>query len=209
MNIKITKAKSRKDFQTVAELHALGITEGFLSSLGTSFLTSLYQGIAKAEGSGVLIAHKDGEVLGFAAFTKDVKNCYRQVLKKNWPSLFLGLLPSIFKLTIYKKIVETMLYPFQHRNRSEDCSQQSENTFRPELLSIAVASNTRGMGIGKLLVNALEKEMIQMDLAGYFVVTHGTDERSNKFYQDRGFNLVREFISHGKPMNEYFKELSV
>jgi hypothetical protein len=47
-----------------------------------------------------------------------------------------------------------------------------------------------------------------MNLPGYYVVTHATDERSNGFYRGRGFVGIRQYQSHGKPMSEYYKELS-
>jgi N-acetylglutamate synthase-like GNAT family acetyltransferase len=76
---------------------------------------------------------------------------------------------------------------------------------RAELLSVAVSDKARGKGIGKKLVQALDEQFLKMGVREYSVVTHGIDERSNQFYIRCGFEFVRSFENHGKPMKEYRK----
>lgn len=200
-DIQIVKAKS-EHFPDVAKLHASGIAEGFLSTLGTRFLSVLYRGIARADGSGVLVAVENGQVLGFISYTRDVKICYNQVLKTQWFNLTLAMLPNAFNPTIYKKVYETLLYPLQrHENSPESVVSGAE------LLSMSVDENTRGKGIGKLLVAAVDEEMSRMNADGYYVVTHSIDQRSNGFYANCGFVKVSEFMNHGKPMKKYWKKV--
>jgi GNAT superfamily N-acetyltransferase len=194
-------------FQQVARLHAEGIKEGFLSTLGIRFLAVLYKGIANAAGSGVLVAVEGDRCLGFIAYARDVKACYKQVLKLTWPSLMMAMLPNAVNPSIYKKAFETLLYPFLRRDAVKEGIDEKTGGLRPELLSMAVAEDARDKGIGKLLVQAVDEEMRRMDVAGYYVVTHGVDERANGFYQRCGFAKTHEFVSHGKPMNEYYKTL--
>ena len=223
MNIKIIESNSKDHFREIARLHSDGITEGFLSTLGIPFLTRLYMGISKEKNSGVLVAVEEGgedggsvsqldsakeNILGFISYSKDVKSCYKHVMFSNCFSLGVAMIPNIFKPTIYKKIFETLIYPFAHKDIPEEIVEDKANPLRSELLSMAVSENARGKGIGKLLVKAVDEAMLRMDVNGYYVVTHGIDERSNGFYQRCGFEKVREFENHGKPMNEYFKSVS-
>ena len=189
-------------FQSVAGLHASGITEGFLSTMGIHFLTVLYRGIARAEGSGVLVALEQDRVLGFIAYARDIKTCYRQVLMSGWPALTFAMVPNAFNPSIYRKVIETLLYPFKQHDSSPESAVPGA-----ELLSMAVDENARGKGIGRLLIAALDKEMSSMNIDGYNVVTHGIDGRSNAFYLSCGFIKVSEFIHHGKPMRKYWRKV--
>lgn len=207
MAVIVVKAESAAHFHAAALLHRDGIAEGFLSTLGAPFLTALYRGIARTEGGGVLVAVEGSVVLGFISYARDVKACYKRVLKANCFPLALAMAPNAFKPAIYKKVVETLLYPFLHRDVPESAGAVRGGGLRPELLSMAVAVAARGKGVGKLLVKALDEEMFRMAIEGYYVVTHGVDERSNGFYQSCGFAKIHEFKNHGKPMNEYHKNL--
>ncbi len=212
MAVEVVPAGTSRHFRDSARLHADGITEGFLSTLGEPFLAVLYEGIATAEDSGVLVAEEDGFVLGFISYTSDVKGCYRQVLRSKWPRLVLNLLPSLLRPVVYRKIFETLIYPLTHRGKDDSGnggpgSTSAAGHLRSELLSMAVAPQARGKGVGKLLVKAVDEALTQIGLTGYFVVTHAVDERSNGFYRRCGFELYGEYVSHGKPMNEYFKSI--
>jgi ribosomal protein S18 acetylase RimI-like enzyme len=206
MSVNIVKATSSKQFQTAARLHAEGIQEGFLSGLGVGFLAKLYQGIAEAQDCGVLAALEEDEVLGFISYARDVKRCYRDVLKKHWPGLAKALGPNFLRLGFYRKVAETLAYPLLHRGSGSADSQPNSLPVRTELLSMAVGPQARGKGVGKCLVQEVDAAFQAMGLPGYFVVTHGVDERSNGFYLSCGFSQTRTFTSHGKPMNEYYKE---
>ena len=208
MSVEIIRAESTAHFRSAADLHVRGITEGFLSTLGTPFLAALYGGIATADESGVFVAEENGEVLGFISCARDVKTCYKRVLKSNWPSLAMTMIPNAFKPAIYKKIIETLSYPLLHRDVALEAPAAETAGLRPELLSMAVSELARGRGVGKMLVKAVDEDMSSMRLPGYYVVTHGSDERSNGFYLGRGFVKIRAYQSHGKPMNEYLKKLS-
>ena len=108
MSIELQLAESPESFQAVAELHAQGITQGFLSTLGYPFLRTLYKGIAQSEDCGVILAKNDGAILGFISYARDVKTCYVQVIKRHWPSLIWTMLPNIFRPNVYKKVFETL-----------------------------------------------------------------------------------------------------
>lgn len=196
-----------EDFRAVARLHADGISEGFLSTLGERFLATLYRGIAEGEQSGVIVARNNAEVLGFISWARDVKACYKSVLRTRGAGLLWTLLPNAVKPALYRKVFETLRYPARHgHDLPADAAPTGD--LRPELLSMAVSAAARGQGVGKLLVGAVDDQMEQLGLPGYYVVTHAVDERSNGFYIGRGFRPVRSFTSHGKPMNEYYKTLA-
>ena len=204
LEIIITKPRDR-DFAAIAKLHQDSIEEGFLSTLGVSFLSVLYKGISEAPQSGVIVAIEGGCVLGFISYTSDISKCYRWVISHRFLSLTLRLVPNIFNLAVYKKCFETLLYPFKHK--AESSNDGKAQKARAELLSVAVSDLARGKGIGKMLVTAIDEKFRELGVSEYSVVTHGIDERSNQFYVKCGFQLVRSFQNHGKPMNEYWRRI--
>ena len=207
MAIEILRATSRDHFEAAAKLHAEGISEGFLSSLGPAFLAALYRGICQGQNSGVFVAREEDKILGFVSFAEDVKACYRTTLRKQWPRLSLAMLPNLFKPGVYRKIFETLRYPAAHESDTLQGPDSSPAPKRSELLSMAVSPLARGKGTGKLLVKALDDEMLRLGVRKYVLITHAVDPRSNGFYVSCGFKLSREFTNHRKPMNEYQKEL--
>jgi N-acetylglutamate synthase-like GNAT family acetyltransferase len=206
MNIDIEIIKANKShYKEIAELHIASITEGFLSTFGVFFLFRLYEGISNAPNSGICIAFDkaNNKVLGFVAYTRDTKTCYKHVLVKKNISLILALIPFLFRLSIYKRIFETLAYPKQEKAIAK-CKMEAVH---PELLSIAVDEGCRGEGIGELLVKKLDDIFLLMGVKKYYVVTHAIAKHSNAFYKSCGFTLNNEFTNHDKPMNEYTKIL--
>lgn len=199
----------RNDFQEVARLHSEGIREGFLTSLGEAFLAVLYEGVADTNEGGVLVASDGGRILGYIAFTANVRTCYRSVLSSRWKALARTMARNLFRPSVYRKTLETLLYPYRAKStpgRDTEDTRLDEGP-RPELLSMAVDRGARGRSIGRKLVAALDKAFSERGTPGYYVVTHGLDTRSNGFYRSCGFEKVREFYNHGKPMIEYYKQL--
>jgi ribosomal protein S18 acetylase RimI-like enzyme len=208
MGIEISHASVREHFRVAACLHAKSITEGFLSTLGTRFLTALYEGIGEARDSGVLVAIEKNQVVGFVSYTANVKQCYKDTIRNQWLRLGLAVGPNLLKPQIYLKIIETLRYPSLQQGGFKPNKGESTLDKRPELLSMAVSSEARGKGIGSLLVDALDQEMARLGVKRYMLVTHALDARSNNFYKSCGFERTKEFMNHGKPMNEYQKMMT-
>lgn len=192
---------TKEDFLDIARLHKESIPGGFLSSLGMTFLSRLYQGIARNPGSCVIVERgPDGKVAGFVCGALSVKKCYQQVLLRGFLSLGLPIALKLLRPAVIKRVWETLRYP----------GKKPENTASAdaELLSIAVSDLARGQGVGKKLVCELEKWFVDKGYRdAYKVVTFAEDARSNGFYKKTGFRFNREFTHHGNRMNEYMKRV--
>ena len=142
----------------VAKLHRLALPNGFLSTLGDGFLGALYLGIGKAPKSVVWVAvNNKNEVLGFVSGTCDVKVCYKSVLSTSFFQLGWNVAPSLIHLSVWKRLWETLTYPFKTEKTAVDNSEH----IHAELLSIAVSEKARGLGLGRALVNKLEASFLE------------------------------------------------
>jgi len=195
----VIRPARRGDFRAVGRLHVDALPLGFLSTLGTGFLTALYQGIACEPGSGVWVAEHAGRVVGFLAGTRDIRTCYRRVLRRRAPALAFAMLPHLVRPSIWRRAFETLRYP----------RESAEAAPRPaaELLAIAVDAAVRGRGIGRRLIEQLDEACRGWGVAEYCVPTHAVDPDSNAFYRAVGLRLARAFVHHGRPMHEYRRQV--
>ncbi len=77
------------------------------------------------------------------------------------------------------------------------------------LMSVAVAPDAQGGGIGKLLINAFLAEAKNRGVQQVNLTTDKVNNESvNAFYQKLGFNKIASFTTpEGREMNEYLIEI--
>lgn len=187
----------------IARLHTQGIRTGFLSLLGTGFLSNLYSAIAKDEHSVVFVSGEDN-IEGFVAGTISTGRMYRNVLKRHWFSLAIAVAPRLRNSGFIKQAFETFLYGLKLGGK---CSEDKTSLVEPELLSIAVDTSARGRNIGRGLVTRLEYWFFERGITSYKVVTYQKDPVSNAFYKRCGFQCFRSFSHHDNTLNEYIKTI--
>jgi GNAT superfamily N-acetyltransferase len=183
----------------VARLHAGTITEGFLVRLGHRFLRELYRGIATDEGSHVWIAQAEGDVVGFCAYSQDVRALYRRLLRARGVRLAFASLPYSLNPGVLKEVLETWRYP----------AKQSKHQLPPaEILSIGMDAGARGTGAGKRLLNEALSQARREGQAQIKVLAGAKLRGANRFYQACGFDLVDGITQHGEILNVYVKHLA-
>ncbi|MCK5226476.1 MAG: GNAT family N-acetyltransferase [Planctomycetes bacterium] len=179
---------------SVAALHIDGINTGFISSLGIDFVTALYEAIAEDKNSFGFVAIENEKVLGFIAFTTNLKSLYKTVIvKKGFKFIFL-LAGKIFSPKIVRKIIETLFYP----NRIKKMNLPSA-----ELLSIVVAKEGQGKGIAKQLVNTGFEECSKRNIDRVKVLVGADNEPANNLYLKCGFSPAGQIENHGVKSNIY------
>ena len=178
----------------IAQLHIEGISTGFISSLGISFVAALYEAIAQSKSSFGFVAEEENSILGFVAFTSNLNKLYKSVvLKKGW--LFALLLAGrMFSLQQIKKVFETLFYP--SRVKKMDLPSA-------ELLSIVVAPESQGKGLGGQLLQKGLAECAKRGIEKVKVLVGADNKPANKLYLKCGFELVGQIDSHGVVSNIY------
>jgi len=180
--------------EQVAALHIEGIKTGFISSLGISFVTALYEAIAKNKSSFGFVAEENDKVLGFVAFTTNINKLYKSViLKKGWRFALLSA-GKMFSLKRTKKVFETLFYPSRIKKM---------NLPSAELLSIVVADESQGKGLGLQLLQKGLAGCAKRGIDKVKVLVGADNKPANKFYLKCGFELVGQIDSHGVVSNIY------
>jgi ribosomal protein S18 acetylase RimI-like enzyme len=186
------------DGRAVAELHSSGITEGFLSSLGTPFLARLYQAMARSPDAVLLLARVDGEVAGFVAGSARPGRFYRWFLQNDAPSAALALLPRALHPRVLFRMTETLRQV--RRNPDDDAVA--------ELFAIAVSGSTRRGGVGAALVSRLEQELVEDGAEALTVVVGASNAGARAFYERMGFSDPDPLQVHrGEPSVRYRKAI--
>ncbi len=187
-----------KHAEQIAMLHIQGINTGFISSLGIDFVTALYEAIAKNKSSFGFVAEENDKVLGFVAFTTNINKLYKSViLKKGWRFALL-LAGKMFSLKRIKKVFETLFYPSRIKKM---------NLPLAELLSIVVADESQGKGLGLQLLQKGLAGCAKRGIDKVKVLVGADNKPANELYQKCGFELVGQIDNHGVISNVYVAKI--
>lgn len=183
----ISIQKAKDEWSEIALLHKEYIPEGFLSSLGISFLEKLYRTILSSKESFCYVAKSKDEVIGFVCATRSVRNLYLAFVLKYW---WLGFtLISKFSW----KFLETLLYPAKGKVDSDI-----------EILSVVVSKEFQGKEVAKLLYQELFNELARGNTEKVSITVGEGLEASNKFQKKMGGEMVGKVQVHkNKPSYIY------
>lgn len=186
------------DAAAVAELHRKAISTSFLASLGRGFATHLYKGLLSSPSAfGFACKGTDGQLLGYVACAESTSAVYRQALIRHGAVMAFWLLPCLWRFSVLARLWETLVYPAALPGDLPDA----------EVLSIAVAPEAHGRGIGTSLMAAAFAEFRQRGISHVKVAVGAENSLAIAFYQRCGFHLAMTRTHHGKPMNIYTIQL--
>lgn len=180
----------------VAMLHEKYLDQGFLSSLGNSFLKLLYRSMVDADTSICLVAVTAGgrEIAGFISGSADVRGFYKHFLSQAFFPASAALLPHLLRPRTIGRIIETLLYPVKTARGLPEA----------ELLSIAVKDDCRKRGIGEGLFNALVREFHGMGVTQFKVIVGSELGAANAFYRKMGCSMHSETEVHRGKKSEVY-----
>jgi glycosyltransferase involved in cell wall biosynthesis/ribosomal protein S18 acetylase RimI-like enzyme len=189
------------DAAAMARLHAAGMPEAFLPTLGTGFLTRLYRALATDPQAVALVAEDVDGVVGFAAGVVSVGGFYRRFARRHGVAAAIAAAPRLARPSMARRLLETVRYPAQ-------AGGSGAGTPLPdaELLSIAVAPGRRSGGTGRLLAEGLLRGLAERGAEEIKVVVAAANGGANRFYAKVGFRQAGELAVHqGTPSNVWIK----
>jgi ribosomal protein S18 acetylase RimI-like enzyme len=170
------------DAAAAATLHAGQIREGFLASLGPSFLGRLYRRVPRVPGSFLLVLEVEGRIVGFLAGSVDVGALYREFLIRDGAFVVIGCAWRLVRSP--RHVFETLRHG------------TSEDRGEPELLAVAVDPEARGLGGGRVLVEGFLTEIARKGRSTAHVVVASGNDRAIALYRRTGFAVVGRFELH-------------
>jgi glycosyltransferase involved in cell wall biosynthesis/ribosomal protein S18 acetylase RimI-like enzyme len=189
------------DAAAMARLHAAGMPEAFLPTLGAGFLTRLYRALATDPQAVALVAEDLDGVVGFAAGVVSVGGFYRRFARRHGVAAALAAAPRLARPSVARRLLETVRYPAQAGGPGAGAPLPDA-----ELLSIAVAPGRRSGGTGRLLAEGLLRGLAERGAEEIKVVVAAANGGANRFYAKVGFRQAGELSVHqGTPSNVWIK----
>jgi glycosyltransferase involved in cell wall biosynthesis/ribosomal protein S18 acetylase RimI-like enzyme len=183
------RAATAADVPAMALLHDRCITEGFLATLGASFLRRLYRRIVRSPEAFALVAAEGDEVRGFVAVAHDTRRLYREFLLHD--AVPAGAAAATAAVRAPARVLETLRYGTVARDGDLP---------HAEILAVAVDANARERGIGRRLVSSSLDELRRRGIDAARVVTVVGNEAALRMYVAAGFELhSRTEVHRGVP----------
>ena len=153
----------------------------------------------------IAVQTQNNYIVGFVSGVTNTKKFYISFLLQKGLIAMPFLLNKIFNLQFIKKFIESLTVPFKKKT-IDNIASDSDSL--PELISIAVLSETKGQGVGGLLVSKLEEHFADIGIKKYSVVVGEKLEMANNFYQKLGFLKNHQITVHGQDRsNVYVKKV--
>lgn len=173
----------KSDALKMAQIHKAEIRGGFLSSLSPGFLKRFYLALIESKSSFCIVAKENNEVVGFVAGTANLNTFYKYFLSHYFFQSFFILLPKVF--SSFKKIIESFLYP-----------KKEQSLPKAELLTIAIAKEFQGKGVGSLMLPVFISEMKKRNVRIFKVIVGEKLLPAIKFYEKNGFIFLKNIAIH-------------
>ncbi len=194
-------AKTRScEISEIVSIHVEAFPDFFLTKLGKDVLYQFYYYLVNDYNTISYCVKKNGMIIGFVLASFHANGLYKRIFFRGFlnffPPIFLSFLknPSLFK---------RMLISFISTGKHKTPQSQAAS-----ILSICVRPDNAGKGIGKMLIDKLENELILHNVDSYYLTTDAdNNELTNNFYLKNNFQLYSTFWQGKRSMNLYIKEI--
>ncbi|HWC42385.1 MAG TPA: GNAT family N-acetyltransferase [Actinomycetota bacterium] len=203
-DVLVIRSATTADAAAMARLHADGMPDAFLPTLGPRFLARLYRALATDPDAVAVVAEGVEGVVGFAAGVTSVGGFYRRFARAHGPGAALAAAPRLVRPSVARRLLETVRYPAQE----PDGNGANGNRRLPdaELLSIAVAPGFRTGGTGRALADGVLSGLAGRGVGDIKVVVGAANQGANRFYAKVGFREAGQLTVHqGTPSNVWIR----
>jgi ribosomal protein S18 acetylase RimI-like enzyme len=194
------------DLPTIAHIHAAAFQGFVLTQLGPGFLHQYYRAVLEYAEGVLMVAEREGAVVGFAAgfghpaeFSRGLK---RRILRLA-PHIVVGVLthPRVFSI-----VWQNSLGVLRGRNQAASVADLAEAADDAELSSLGVHPSAQRCGAGRALVGAFVEAARRLGARGVRLSTDSEDnDRVNRFYASLGFTLTASYLATGNRRRNHYR----
>lgn len=196
ISILVNPILDKKDLDDIVKIHINTFEGFFLTFLGKGFLKQMYSGYIKHDNSGLIVAKSNNEIVGVLAYSEDLSDFYKYLIKTRLIQFLWYSLHSVIKNpSVMIRLLRAFLKPGETKRKEKYV----------ELSSIGVIPKMKGQHIGSKMIDKL-KDIFDSNKFSYINLETDAinNEYANKFYIKNGFKLERSFeTTEGRKMNEY------
>ena len=177
----------RERYLQVARLHVRCLDQGFLATLGEGFLSLMYESMDCADGVTLITEEREGQVVGFITGGTGMGPIYKRMLRSP-VRLGLALAPALLRPAKVRRILEIMRY-------SGDATLP-DGVPDAELLSLAVAPESRGTGVADTLYRKLVEDFQTRGVDAFRIIVGDALAPAHRFYRRMGATVAGEVQVH-------------
>lgn len=192
MQIRKIYQYNQQEIDNLVNLHWQTLKESTLNKFGKRFLIIVYKSISLDANQILLVIENQGQIVGLAVATPNIKRLYNQIINKNFFPLFFEVIKH--SLSTPSLIIKTGKWLLAHSAR-DNCPA--------ELLFIAVDKNYQGQGLGSKLIKKIIAEFHRNKIHQFKVGTWANNNLSNRFYVKLGFKFLYQKNVLGQIFNYY------
>lgn len=189
----ITRLTDSGYLDAIVDFHIMAFKNVLSGQIGKLFLKKYYKSILDGGVIYVCLDNKN-KLIGFISGIIDES---RLITTGYYFYSILGMLTHFYSPALLMCIL-------RHVKRLRSFK---EVEIKSELLSVVVADNMRGQGIGQNLVVELEKYFIENQVKNYKVYTDTKYSTGYKLYEKLGFTLYKEVDLYSLSFRMYIKKL--
>lgn len=169
------------DCKAVTRLHNQYIPQGTLNLLGDAFTALIYKAMVNSNNAFCIVAEEDGAIAGFVAGAVNVKDFYKEFLKKFpfRPYLIAGF--KCLNMQTLQKVWRLFKYPNQFASLPE-----------AEFLSLVVTPEYRKKGLMFSLLNKVISGFKEKGIRQIRLSMHSSLLDNQRFYERFGAALSDE-----------------
>jgi len=181
---------SRKHIPQIASIHCDSLPDDFLPHLGKNFLENIFYPAVLQSGQAKLIIDTDehDNLTGFIVMTKNSSKFFLELIRKYPVALFFNGIRSSFKsITQFKRNLEIVYSSLSLKDEVQ----------AGEIYIIAVDKKKRGKGIGKQLILAGRRYLMENNICTIKIKTLAKNTLWIDHFMKSGWELINTISQIG------------
>jgi len=187
VNLNTCRDANLADIPAVAAVHMKAFPGFFLTTLGASFVKTMYKAFLLNTNGVFVVCESDKSVCGFAVGALASSNKDRKLAMKLLPQFLWSVIPAVLQNPF--RVLTRIVRQFMAQDGSPSVPKGAA-----VLRSIGVLPELKGGGAASLLLQEFEQRALQMGATSLALTTDVLDnERAIQFYSKHGYQIVQEF----------------